>query len=77
MEVSKVTTLAWRKFLQTQAGLEGMLYLRSRTPSIPKGQPHEMIFDGGRVQGYAEQNDAIANLLGGEPAPKDIEIENK
>lgn len=75
-EVDKVNQLAWRKFLQSQAGEQGLLFLRERQPVVTKGQMHEMVFDAGRVRGYNDVLDQITNLLGGE-TKETINIENK
>ncbi len=63
IDLKRVTTLAWRKHLATEAGTEGMLYLREKTPSILKGNNHEMIFDAGRVEGYKQAIDTISEIL--------------
>lgn len=62
-ELAKATTLAWRRHLSTDAGVEGMLFLRERVPSIQKGDQHQMIFDAGRVEGYKQAIDTISELL--------------
>jgi hypothetical protein len=72
IELRKVVTLAWRKFISSDAGTEGMLYLRERTPSIVKGDQHQMIFDAGRVEGYKQAIDTISELL----AVKQEEVRN-
>jgi hypothetical protein len=63
IELRKVVTLAWRKFLAGEAGIEGMLFLREKTPSIVRGDQHQMIFDAGRVEGYKQAIDTISELL--------------
>lgn len=49
--------------MNTDAGREGMLFLRERVPSILKGDQHQMIFDAGRVEGYKQAIDTISELL--------------
>lgn len=63
IELAKSTTLSWRRHLASDAGVEGMLFLRERVPSILKGDQHQMIFDAGRVEGYKQAIDTIAELL--------------
>lgn len=63
IELTKSTTLAWRRHIGSDAGTEGMLFLRERTPSINKGEQHQMIFDAGRVEGYKQAIDTISELL--------------
>lgn len=67
MELKKVTQLSWRRFLLSDAGTEGMLYLRERAPSIQSGTSEEIIFGAGRAQGFRDALDAIANVIGVEP----------
>ncbi len=62
-EVKKVTRLTWRRFLASDAGMEGMLFLREKIPSILKGQPHEVQFDAGRSEGFKQCLDTITELL--------------
>ncbi len=62
-EIRKVTTLAWRKMLATEAGMEGMLFLRESGPVIVKGENHQMIFDAGRVEGYKEAINKISDII--------------
>lgn len=71
----KVTKLSWRRFLQTDAGMEGMLFLRERVPSISKGQPHEVQFDAGRSEGYKQCLDTIMALLSVEET-KEVDASN-
>jgi hypothetical protein len=62
-ELRKVTRLAWRKFLASEYGSEGMLHLRESTPSIPSGDSHQIIFNAGRVEGYKQALDHISQIL--------------
>lgn len=55
MGPDKKTIMAWQKFLETEAGLKGLLYLREGAPSIGRSpESHLMNFDAGRVQGFNE-----------------------
>lgn len=67
MTVDKAIQLGWRKFLLTEQGSKGLLWLREQTPVVLKGDAHEMIFDSGRAQGYRDTLDKLSLLLGGEP----------
>lgn len=67
MELKKVTQLSWRKFLLSDPGTEGMLYLREKAPSIHTGTSEAIIFEAGRAQGFRDALDAIANVIGVEP----------
>jgi hypothetical protein len=77
MELSKATQLAWRRFLASQAGLEGMLYLREHIPSIIKSDPHSMVFDGGIIVGYNKCLDNMTDVIGAEPQRESVDIENR
>lgn len=68
-ELKRSTKLAWRKWLLTEPGVEGMLILRERVPAVVKGQPHEMIYDGGYAQGYQKCLDNITELIAVEDRP--------
>lgn len=63
IELTKSTTLAWRRHIASDAGTEGMLFLRERVPTINKGEQHQMIFDAGRVEGYKQAIDTISEIL--------------
>jgi hypothetical protein len=41
-----------------------MLYLRENSPRVIKGAEHEMVFDSGRVEGYALSLDRISDVIG-------------
>ena len=62
-ELSRATQLAWRKFLISDAGVEGMLFLREKTPSVSKGESHAIAFDAGRVDGYKAAVDTISEII--------------
>lgn len=63
MELPKAIRLSWRRFVSTDAGKEGLLALRENSPSITRGDQHQMIFDAGRVEGYKQALDAIYSIL--------------
>lgn len=63
-ELRKITQLKWRSFLASPEGQEGMLYLRENSPRVQKGAEHEMVFDSGRVEGYALSLDRISEVIG-------------
>jgi len=62
-ELKRVTNLAWRRFLTSEAGVEGMLYLREKAPSVLKGDADGIIFDAGRAQGWRACLDEIAEIV--------------
>lgn len=64
-ELKRTTNLSWRRHLLTEPGIEGMLYLRERTPVIVKGDADAtgIIFDAGRTQGWKDCLDAIADII--------------
>jgi hypothetical protein len=74
-ELKKQTQLEWRRHLLTPAGVEAMLFLRERAPSILKGPADEMIFDAGRAEGYKMAIDMISEVIA-VAAKKEIDIEN-
>lgn len=65
VELKKTTKLAWRRFLQSDAGQEGMLYLREKIPGIQKGEQHAMVYDAGYTQGFIRAIDTIPDLIAG------------
>lgn len=70
-ELTKATSMAWRKFLGSEAGITGMLYLRERLPMIRAGESHAMIHDGGRVEGYRQALDMMTEIIAAEPKKQD------
>lgn len=75
-DITPKTTLAWRKFLQSPEGQNGMLFLREKTPGVTIGDSHNIIFSAGRSEGYKNAIDTMSEILA-MPQAKDIEIENK
>lgn len=63
MELQKITRLNWRRFLDTEHGKEGMLYMRERTPSCPAGDATNIIFAAGKVEGYKLALDRISEVI--------------
>lgn len=76
VELRKAVQLAWRRFLQSEFGIEGLLYLRGRAPKIGRGDSHAIIFDAGRVEGYREGMDGMSDMAGKEPVKHDS-LENE
>lgn len=64
IELKRSTNVAWRRFLATEAGIEGMLWLREKLPDVLKGSGESIIFDAGKTQGYKDCLDQIANVMG-------------
>lgn len=63
-ELSKATVLANRKYIQSDAGKETLLFLRERIPSVTfKSTPEEAIFDAGKAQGFRECLDEITSKI--------------
>lgn len=63
VELQKITRLQWRRFLSTEFGTEGMLYMRERTPSCPAGDATNIIFAAGKVEGYKLALDRISDVI--------------
>jgi len=63
LELQKITRLQWRRFLDTDFGKEGMLYMRERTPSCPAGDATNIIFAAGKVEGYKLALDRISDVI--------------
>lgn len=75
-EVTPKITLSWRKFLQSDEGVKGMLYLREHVPTISVGDSHNIIFAAGKSEGYKNAIDTISEILA-MAKPKEEEIENR
>lgn len=69
IEIQKPTQLAWRRFLLTPEGKEGMLYLRERSPRIERGDQNAIIFGAGVVEGYRMAIDIIPDVIGADIKP--------
>lgn len=74
-ELKKQTQLDWRRHLLTDSGIEGMLFLRERAPTIHKGAADEMIFEAGKSEGYKMAMDMISEVIAVAPK-KEINLEN-
>ncbi len=75
VELKRVTQLAWRRFLASDAGVEGMLYLREMSPTIQSDQPHQIIFGAGKVEQHRLTLDMIRDIVGKEQV-KEENLEN-
>ena len=74
-ELKKITKLRFRQFLDTDAGKEGMMFLREHTPSINEGDATKIIFNAGRVEGYKNAIDMISEVISMEE-PKVEKLDN-
>lgn len=63
IELKKISSLKWRQFLATDAGMEGMLYMRERTPSVIGGDSTQIIFEAGKSEGYKFALDRISEVI--------------
>ena len=75
VEIRKVTQLAWRRFLATEEGKEGSLWLHEHTPKIDGTGADTIIFSAGKAQGFADALSQITDLLGS-PELKQIDPSN-
>jgi hypothetical protein len=75
VELKKITQLAWRRHLLSDPGVEGMLFLRERSPVIHKASADEMIFEAGMAEGYKLAIDTISEIIAAEPK-KEENLEN-
>lgn len=75
-ELRKITKLRFRQFLDTEAGKEGMLYLREQTPSIHAGDSTTIVFAAGITEGYKRAIDMISEVISLEEV-KNEKIENE
>jgi hypothetical protein len=75
IELKKQTQLDWRRHLMTESGIEGMLFLRERVPTIHKGLADEMIFEAGKAEGYKMALDTISEVIA-VAQKREIDIEN-
>lgn len=75
MELRKITQLAWKKFLSSEEGKEGLLWLHQRIPTISKGPSDEVLFEAGRAQGRRDGLVDISEMLA-TPQNKEIDASN-
>ncbi len=77
LKLSKHTQLSWGKFLSTEAGKDGIAYLRERTPTIIKApNPHEMVFDSGKAAGWTSCVEEFLKMIE-KDFEKNIDAENR
>lgn len=69
-EIKRVTQLSWIKFLSTESGRDGLLYLNEHVPSISSGDPHHIIFGAGKVEGYKMALQVISDVIANSPEKK-------
>jgi hypothetical protein len=76
-ELRKVIKLAWRKWLMSEAGVEGLLVLRESAPSVSSdGEAHKIIFQAGIAEGWKRCLDAHHTLIAADEI-KINDIENQ
>lgn len=76
MVLKEIVKVNWRRFLASDAGVEGMLFLREEAPIVVKGPPHEVQFDAGYSMGYIHALDVLSKFVAEEPK-RDVDIENR
>jgi hypothetical protein len=70
IERSKKTITAWRKFLDTAEGKEGLDWYRDQYPAVEVSQlPHLMSFASGKMVQHIESVNMI-HQIGMQPPPK-------
>lgn len=67
--------MTWRKFLGSEAGTIGLLFLRENTPSIQQGDANSIVFNAGRYEGYKQAIDMLSEVVSIEEKP-DQNLEN-
>lgn len=72
----KITRMSWRKFLSTEFGQEGMLYLRERIPNVSVSDANSMIFQAGKAEGYKEAINMISEVISIQEKPEES-LENE
>lgn len=76
-ELKKITKLQWRRLINSEHGIEGMLVLKERAPRVAAtGEAHSIIFQAGKTEGYTDALNEIYNLLTPDSTP-DTDLENK
>ena len=63
VDITKQDRIAWRRFLGSEPGINGMLWLREQIPGVGTGEPHEMIFHAGIAEGYKKAIDKVSEVL--------------
>lgn len=75
MELKKNNALAARRFFSSEAGQELVSVWREKSPSIPSGEPHAIVFAAGKVEGFKLSIDVLLEII--QPANKnEQELEN-
>lgn len=62
-----------RRFLASESGMEAMLWLRENAPNANRGDADSMIFDLGRIVGYKECLDRLAEITPVDPVKEKSE----
>ena len=75
MELSKVSQVALRRFLQSDAGKDTMLALLESLPFTSRGESHLVIFDAGKIDGFRDCIEKLKNLAE-PPVRQDTSPEN-
>lgn len=75
-ELKRTTKHEWNRFLRSPAGIEGLLYLRERTPQIDAKEQATIVLQAGVSQGYRSALDALDAILADVPA-KEVGYENE
>jgi hypothetical protein len=63
IELTKQDKIAWRRFIGSEPGMNGMLWLRENIPGIFTGPEHEIVFNAGRSEGFKAALDKISETL--------------
>ena len=71
-ELHKGTQNAWRRFLASEEGKEGLLWLHEHIPTIKGDVADQVVFSAGIARGYSENLNNITELLG---AKSDREVD--
>lgn len=61
-EPKKQTQANWRRFLNSEEGVELINYLTAKRPTIGRGSTEQIILDAGKVEGYRECLSELGNL---------------
>jgi hypothetical protein len=74
--LDKASKLAWRKFLASDAGRDGLLYLSLQVPRIRAGDSNAIVFAAGKAEGFREAITTITKEITKLETEKDIKTEN-
>lgn len=78
-EFKRTSQLTWRRHLLSPSGMEGMLFLREHQPTVNRlnqTQPHDIIFDAGKIEGYRIALDMIENIISANEKEEQKSYEN-